>query len=150
MFSALVGFSLNITSTYDRVKQSSMSTKGMYSVAYVMPCGARDQSCGEHVIGASTTTMLQYIPRPWLTFRRKTRLLWFAWLLYLLIWLPATSSKDTFLRDRNLTRALNTTSLVAINWRYWQAVKNYACVWGFKVASCKRTSLKPTRFSPKN
>ena len=34
-----------------------------------------------------------------------------------------------------------------MNLRYWQAGKNHVCVWRYKVASCKRASLKSTRFS---
>ena len=39
-----------------------------------------------------------------------------------------------------------TQMLLAINWRYWQAAKIHVCVWMFKVVSCKRASLKSTRF----
>ena len=42
-----------------------------------------------------------------------------------------------------------TEMLIVINWRYWQAGKIQACVWMFKVASCKRPSLKFARFSQK-
>ena len=38
---------------------------------------------------------------------------------------------------------------LAINWRYWQTAKIYACVWRIKVASCKRASLNFTSFSQK-
>ena len=57
VFSALVGFSLYT------VSNNHQSTTGMSSVAYVMLCGARDQSCGQQAIGVSITTMLQHIPR---------------------------------------------------------------------------------------
>ena len=57
VFSALVELSLYTTSTHHRVKQSPKSTTGMYSVAYVMLCGARDRSCGQQAIGATITTM---------------------------------------------------------------------------------------------
>ena len=43
-----------------------------------------------------------------------------------------------------------TQMLLAINWHYWQAGKIHACVWRFKIASCKRASLKSTRFSQNN
>ena len=54
--------------THHRVKQSAKSTTGMSSIAYVMLCGARDRSCGQQIIGASITTMLQHIPRTWFRF----------------------------------------------------------------------------------
>ena len=54
--------------------------------------------------------------------------------------------------NENLTRALNTTSLKCclpspdtIDRRE----KIHTCVWRFKVTSCKRASLKSTRFSQK-
>ena len=76
------------------------------------------------------TTILQHIPLTWFRLLwRKTRLLWFVRLL-----------------------ALNTTSLKccllstgAIDRRE----KIHACIWRFKVASCKRGSLKSIRFSQK-
>ena len=56
-----------------------------------------------------------------------------------LLWKSNESTKD------NLTQML-----LAIKWHYWQGGKKiHACVWRFKVASCKRASLKSTRFSKK-
>ena len=96
-FSDLVGFSLYTTSKHHRVKQSPKSTIGMSSVAYVMLCSARDQSCGNwclHHDNAPTLSsdLIQ-------TFLLKTRLLWFVRLLTLLIRLPATSG--CFLNSRD-------------------------------------------------
>ena len=65
VFKTLLGFSLYTTCTYQRIKQSPKSTTEMYSVAYVMLCGARDRSCGQQAIGASIRTMLQHIPSTW-------------------------------------------------------------------------------------
>jgi hypothetical protein len=50
------------TSTHHRVKQSPKSTAGMSSVAYMMLCSARDQSCGQQAIGTSIATILKHIP----------------------------------------------------------------------------------------
>ena len=48
------------------------------------------------------------------------------------------------------TKHYLTQMLLAINWCYWQAGKKiHACVWRYKVASCKRASLKFSRFSKK-
>ena len=60
------------------------------------------------------------------TFWRKTRLLWFAKLLTLLIWLSATSGCSRlkvgyFSNNENPMRALDTTSLKCC---YWQVGKN--------------------------
>ena len=68
VFSALVGFSLYITSMHYRINQSPKGTTGMSSVAYVMLPGATDRSCGQQAIGPFVTIMLQHIPR---TFSRK-------------------------------------------------------------------------------
>ena len=101
-------------------------------------CDARDQSCGQ----CTTMHLIQ------------TFVLLFARLLTLLIWLPASSGHSRNSRGHwkeNLMRALNTSlkcclpSTDAID-RY---EKMHACLWRFKVASCKRTSLKSTRFSQK-
>ncbi|UYV83927.1 hypothetical protein LAZ67_X000624 [Cordylochernes scorpioides] len=43
--------------------QSSKSTTGMSSVAYLMLCDTKDRSCDQKTNGASITTMLQHIPR---------------------------------------------------------------------------------------
>ena len=48
------------------------------------------------------------------------------------------------------TKHYLTQILLAINWRYWQAGKKFTHAYqGSKVASCKRASLKSTRFSQK-
>ena len=57
MFSALVKFSLYTPSMHPMVKQSPKSTTGMSSIAYMMLCSARDQSCSQQAIGASITTI---------------------------------------------------------------------------------------------
>ena len=115
VFSALVGFSMYTTSTHHRVKQLPKSTTGMSSVAYVMLCGARDRSCGQQAIGASIMTMLQHIPcTSFRLFWWKSRLLWFARLLTLVIRFPAASWYSPNSRGHwkgNPTIALNTTSL---------------------------------------
>ena len=53
----------------------------------------------------------------------------------------------------NLTKALNTTSLkccLPSTDTIDRQGKIHACIWRFKVASCKHASLKSTRFSQKN
>ena len=91
VFSALIGFSLYITSTQDRVNNHQRVLQGCSPSP---TCGARDRSCGQQAIDASITTMLEHILRTWFRlffFCKKTRLLWFARLVTQLIWLPATS-----------------------------------------------------------
>ena len=107
----------------------------------------------------------QNIPRTWLRLLllslQKTRLLWFS----ILLTLPATSGcssnsrghwkESDFRQERTLwksdesTKHCFTQMLLAINSRYWQARKIHACVWRFKVAPCKRASLKSTTISQK-
>ncbi|UYV73773.1 hypothetical protein LAZ67_11000855 [Cordylochernes scorpioides] len=48
------------TPQHHRAKQSPKSTTGMYSVTYVMLCGARDRSCGQQEIGASINAPALY------------------------------------------------------------------------------------------
>ena len=77
------------------------------------------------------------------------------WTPYSLITSPrctGTTRNPSFSLQWKSERALNTTSLKcyltstdAIN--MWEKI--HACVWRFKVASCKRTSLKSTRLSQK-
>ena len=154
VFNVLVRFSLYTTSTHHRVKQSPKSTTGMSCVAYVMLCGSRDRSCSQQTIvlplrQCSSTFLALDLD---FFFGKKTRLLC---LLTLLIWFSATSCYSRpkagyFSNNKNPTRALNTTSLKcllpttdAIDSRE----KVHACVWRCKIASCKRSSLKSTRFS---
>nr|XP_050038879.1 uncharacterized protein LOC126536027 [Dermacentor andersoni] len=51
---------------HEYAPQGQTITKEYYrrsSVAYVIPCGARDRSCGQQEIGRSIATMLPHIPR---------------------------------------------------------------------------------------
>ena len=48
------------------------------------------------------------------------------------------------------TKHYFTQILLVVNWRYWQKGKNSRMCMRLKVASCKRASLKSTRFSQKN
>ena len=66
---------------------------------------------------------------------------------------PETKSFRRFPYNKNPTRALNKTALFKCCLPSTDAMdkreKNHACLWGFKVASCKHASLKSTRFSQK-
>ena len=63
---------------------------------------------------------------------------------------PGTKSLRHFPYNENPTRARNITSLTCCL-PSTEAIDRpkmiYACIWGFKVALCKRASLKPTSFS---
>ncbi|XP_075738867.1 protein GVQW3-like [Rhipicephalus microplus] len=48
-----------------RIEELQMSTTEMSFVTYVMPCGARDLSCGQQETGASVMTMLLQIRHTW-------------------------------------------------------------------------------------
>jgi hypothetical protein len=147
-------------SMHHRVKQSSKSTAiGMSSIAYVMLCSARDQSCGQQAFGTSIMTMLQHIPLTWFRlFWQKTRLMWFTRLHTLLIpWflgVPARKANN-FLTDltqwksNESTKRYLTQMLLSINWHYWQMGKNSRIC--MKVQGClmQRASLKSTRFLQK-
>ena len=61
---------------------------------------------------------------------------------------PVVPSFSLQWRSDESTKHLSQILLV-INWRYWQAEKIQACVWGFKVSSWKCASLKSTGFSQK-
>ena len=96
-------------------------------------------------------TMLQHIPHTW------SRLLSFTRLLTLLIGLTAISGCSRpkvgyFSNNEYLTRTLN-TALLKYCLPSTDAIdrqKNiHACIWRFKVASCKLASLKSSRISQK-
>ena len=83
---------------------------------------------------------------------QKTRLLWFARLLTLLIsgyiaekfWIkcaaPVVPSFSLQWKSVESTKHHLTQMLLSINWRYWQA-ENHVFVWRWNVASSKSTSL---------
>ena len=84
------------------------------------------------------------------TFWRKTRLLWYARLLTLLIsgdngikvWIkfaaPVVPSFYLKWKSDESTKQYLTQMLLAINWRYWQTGKIHECVWRLNVTSCER------------
>ena len=104
--------------------------------------------------------MVKYdFPRIWFRlFWRKTRRLWFARLLTLLIsgdiaktvWIKCGAlvvpSLSLLWKSDESTKNYLIQMLLTINRRYWQARKSHICVWRFTLASWKRASLKSTRF----
>ena len=101
VFSALIRFLLYTTSTDHKVKQSPKSTTGIFSITYVMLCGARDQTCGQQVIASPSrqyfSTFLAFDSDFFLAKNQTMRLIRFPALqVFLFFFLPVQRS-DTFL-----------------------------------------------------
>ena len=52
------------------------------------------------------------------------------------------ASTTSYFHVLSFTKHYFTQMLLAINWCYWQVEKIHACIWRFKVASCKLTSFE--------
>jgi hypothetical protein len=115
VFSALIRFLLYTTSTDHKVKQSPKSTTGIFSITYVMLCGARDQTCGQQVIASPSrqyfSTFLAFDSDFFLAKNQTMRLIRFPALQVFLFFFSPCPKVRYFSNNENPTRALNTTSL---------------------------------------
>ena len=151
VFSALVRFSL-YTSMHHRLKQSPESSTGMSSVI-MWCCVTQETGVGDQqAVGASITTVFQHI------LHTLFRLFWgspgflLSWYGSLRLLAIPTRSSDTFLRMKNLTSALNNISLkcyLPLTDAIDRREKIHAYIWRLKVALCKHSSLKSTKFLQK-
>ena len=159
VFSAVIRFSLYTTSTHHRVNHQRVLQGCPLSPTWC--CAAQETRV---VVNRQLAPPSRQCSSTFLAldseFLRKTRLVWFPRLLTLLISADITKKKKSesslllqtfhhFPYNENPTWALNTTSFkccLPSNDAIDRRGKTHVCIWRFKVASCKRVSLKTTRF----